>query len=209
MELKGAQQIYKWNQDLTSKKSGYPDGMCILIAFHFGARRMLHMEYELAIQETIQLETVQGSLVLRSLSEIYRVYLEGHGHFHDEVFNIARQYELHQIANPLRFNVIDYDHFDITNKAAYGTKGLHGIVAEDILYHYYSGLHSSGFLMIGIKTKSGNSHALSLLLTPEDKMIIFDPNYGWYFINDPVVFMNAYGELANIVEWDLVLIKQE
>lgn len=207
MEMKGAKLIQSWNQELVSRNGDYPHGMCLLFAFHFGARRMLHMNNELAMQETIQLEKPEGALVLRVFKDIFCKYLAGHGNFNDEVLNIARQYELYQIAAPLRFQVRDDNHFDITNRV--GAKGLHLIAAEAILYHYHEQLHSNGFLMIGFKTNDGSHHALSLAMTLDDQFIVFDPNYGWYLVNHMIEFINNYGELANVIEWDFVFVKQE
>ena len=87
------------------KKSDYLYGMCLLFAFHFGARRMLHMDDNLAMRDTMELSTVKGSLILNKFNDIYSMYQKGYGNFKDEVVNIATLYEPYHIADSLHFQV--------------------------------------------------------------------------------------------------------
>ena len=208
MKIKGSQLLKSWSQDSASKKANYPKGMCILFSFYFGLLRMRTMDLAFSINEIVILALPHRKPCLDILSQIYADYLKQKGNFKDEIIFVGQAFKDNKFIPELDYFVDDYDSFDIQNQSYYSS-GLHSMVAADIQQHYFRELHTPHFLMIGYTTISGEKHALSLIITPEEQIILFDPNLGWYNIQDLDVFLNEYGNLARINHWDLVMVKMQ
>lgn len=207
VNFNGSERIIPWKQDSALRKVGCRKGMCIVFAFYFGARHMLHMDWGMAIEETKNLSEDKGYVILKALKTIYDNYTQAHGNFYDEIFNIAIQCEASGISESLTYDVTGYDHFDKKNELFYHGKGLHEFAAGDLKDNYFDILKSNKFLMIGTTMSSGEKHAMTLLYEPtNDSFILFDPNFGWYQITDIFLFMNDYGKKLNVIEWDFVIV---